>query len=253
MILLLCLSQGVQAGPHNTGLISSLNLGVRYSSLLQNRGLVFYEDFQIDPVLGVFFLDDKIEFLGDSIGYRDFIYADKIRFRTKLASLTDKPLFPDRDAHKISSGRKETQEWVNGFEFFIPGYNENYQAEIDFSYAKDIAAHRGTYLELQSKIKLFDFRLFHVETLIEPNLFLSLGWGDERHNKYLYGPSANKAEINNYAYGVWFAFPEEADRFYPIIQIKHFSVTGKSKDAEFSKEKSGFLISFIATYGILPF
>ena len=253
IILTVILMQALitEARPHHLGVLSSLNIGVRYSSLLQNRGLIFYDDFQIDPVVGVFFLDDKIEFLGDSIGYRDFIYADKVRLRTKLASLTDKPLYPAYDAHKISSGRKDTKEWVNQLEFFLPGYNENYQAEIDLSWAKDIAVHYGSYFELQSKIKLFDFKLPRADLLIEPNLYFSMGWGDERHNKYLYGPSANKSEITNFSYGVWFAFPDEADRFYPIVQVKHFSLVGKAKSAEYLQDTSGVLISFIATYGVL--
>lgn len=83
--------------PHNKGLISSLNLGIRYSSLLQQRGIILYKDFQIDPVVGVFFLDDRLEFLGDSIGYRDFINEKSIRLRTRLVSLTDKPLFPSHE------------------------------------------------------------------------------------------------------------------------------------------------------------
>jgi hypothetical protein len=241
--------------PHNSGTISSLNVGVRYSSLLQNRGIILYKDFQIDPVVGVFFFDDKLEYLGDSIGYRDFIYGDSVRFRTRLVSITDKPLFPAHDSLKNNStSRQDTFEWANQIEFFFPAYNENYTAEIDISYAKDLSAHKGQYIELQSKTKLLDFRVPSVNILIEPNWYLSAGWGDDLHNRYFYGESANKAEINNFSYGLWLAFPEEADRFYPIIQIKHFEVLGHSKNADYTENSnSGYLISFIATYGVLPF
>lgn len=241
--------------PHNKGIISSLNLGFRYSSLLQNRGVIFYKDFQIDPVVGVFFFDDRLEYLGDSIGFRDFIYKDIVRFRTRLASITDKPLFPVHESIKSNlADRQDSYEWVNQVEFFLPGYNENYAAEIDLSYAKDLATHRGQYIEMQSKLKLFEFKISTTKTLIEPNLYFSAGWGDQRHNKYFYGPSADKSELNNMSYGLWLAFPEEADRFYPIIQIKHFKVIGQSRDAEYVRNSnSGYLISFIATYGVLPF
>lgn len=241
--------------PHNKGLISSLNIGIRYSSLLQQRGIILYKDFQIDPVVGVFFLDDKVEFLGDSIGYRDFIYEKSVRLRTRLVSLTDKPLFPSHESvKKTFPSREDTIEWSNQIEFFLPSYDENYKAEIDFSFAKDLIAHQGHYFEVQLKTKLFDFSVPLTETLVEPNFYFSLGWGDDRHNKYFYGPSADKSELNNLSYGLWFAFPEEADRFYPIVQIKRFEVLGQNRNAEYAKNSdSGYLLSFIATYGVLPF
>lgn len=258
LILLAILTSSVclaAKDPHNKGTISSLNIGFRFSSLLQNRGVILYKDFQIDPVVGVFFFDDRLEYLGDSIGYRDFIYQDQIRLRTRFVSISDNPLFPAYEGIKNKLvDRKDSLEWANQVEFFIPGYGDNYIAEIDLSYAKDLVAHRGQYIELQTKTKLFNFRVAGVDTLIEPNFYLSAGWGDDRHNQYFYGPSANKSELNNLSYGLWLAFPEEADRFYPIIQVKHFEVLGSSQNAEYAKDlNSGYLISFIATYGVLPF
>ena len=81
-----------------------------------------------------------------------------------------------------------------------------------------------------------------IKSSIDKNFYFSIGWGDDRHNKYLYGPSADKSELNNLSYGIWFAFPEEADRFYPIIQIKHFETIGHSKNAEYAKNSNlGYL------------
>lgn len=239
--------------PHHQGLLSSLNLGIRFSSVFENRGVILYKDFQVDPVLAVFFLDDRVEFLGDSIGYRDFIYQDRVRLRTRLVSLTDQPLFPDYESIRSNFvHRPDTYEWSNRVEFFLPGYIEKYLAEIDLSWAKDLSVHHGNYVDLQTKIKLFDFRLPFAETKIEPNLFASVGWGDTNHNQYFYGPSANGNGLNNLSYGLWMAFPEEADRFYPIVQIKHFQVLGDHANAEYAKNNSeGWLFSFIATYGVL--
>src|SRR5690606_29475429 len=111
---------------------SSINVGARYSSLLQNRGVIFYRDYQIDPIFSVFMFDDRLEFLGDSLGYRDFIYKDSIRLRTRVMSITDNALFPDNKS--ISDGnfdREDSFEWVNGVEFFLPGYSSDFFAEID--------------------------------------------------------------------------------------------------------------------------
>jgi hypothetical protein len=238
--------------PQHKGLLSSVNLGLRYSSVLENRGVILYRDFQIDPVLGLFFYDDRVEFLGDSLGFRDFVAGKWLRLRTRLVSISDDPLFPAKDSVKDGAkNREDTYEWSNRAEFFIPSYDGNYMAEIDVGFSKDISVHNGQYLDLQTKIKLFNFRLPYSSTLIEPNFQTKIGWGDSNHNKYFYGPSADSAGFNNLSYGLWFALPEEADRFYPIIQITHFEVLGQNKNAEFAVDRnSGWLFSFIATYGL---
>ena len=234
------------------GPISSLNLGIRYSSLYENRGVILYDGYQIDPVVGVFFFNDRLEFLGDSISYRDFIYSDQIRLRTRLQSITDNPLYPAVDSKKRTD-REDSVEWQNKIELFTPGYNENYIAEFDLGFSKDLSAHNGLYIDFTSKLKLFDFSMDKLKILIEPNLFFTLGYGDENHNQYFYGPQAADAGLNNLSYGLWFNFPNEADRNYPIIQIKHFEVLGKQRlEADYAKDNSsGWMISFIATGGIL--
>lgn len=239
--------------PHHTGTISSFNVGFRYSSVLTNRGVILYRGFQVDPVVGAFFFDDRLEFLGDSIGYRDFVVSDRVRLRTRLVSITDKPLFPEYESiRKDDPKRSDTAEWSTQLEFFWPGYNAEYIFETDLSYSKDISAHNGNYFELQGKVKIFEFRVPKFETIIEPNLYASLGWGDAPHNQYFYGPSANSSGFNNLSYGIWFAFPEESDRFYPIVQIKRFQALGDYQTTEFSRGRNeGWLFSFIATVGIL--
>ncbi len=251
-IFLLIWSANARSAPHHQGTLSSVNLGIRYSSILANRGVIFYRDFQIDPVLGVFLFDDRLEFLGDSLGYRDFIWRDQIRLRTRMVSITDKPLFPAYDSlQRDAPHRADTYEWNTRAEFFLPDYNEHYLAEIDLGYSRDIGEHFGNYVDLQAKVKLAEFH--KLDTKIEPNLFFSVGAGDSAHNKYFYGPSAEGAGVNNFSYGLWLAFPEEADRYYPIIQLVHFETIGeKNQNAEFARGRNeGWLFSFIATYGLL--
>ncbi len=235
------------------GILSSINVGIRYLSLLENRGVILYHDFQIDPVVGLFMFKDRLELFGDSIGYRDFIFEDKIRFRTRLLSITDKALFPNYES--IKSGlteRTDSFEWSNQLEFFLPSYNNEYASEIDISLNKDLLAHHGVYLNLQSKIKMFSFHSNVLNTTAEPNLFFSLGWGDSAHNRYFYGPSANSSSLNNISYGIWFAFPEVSDRYYPIVQVRHFNTLGKNSDGEYVIGRNeGWLFSFIATTGLL--
>jgi hypothetical protein len=238
--------------PHHEGLLSSINLGVRYSSILKKRGVVEYRGFQLDPVLAVFLLDDKIEFLGDSIGYRDFVANDWLRLRTRFVSISDKPLFPVYESAKIvSSNRTDTYEWSNRAEIFLPGYNDDYNSEIDFEVAKDLSTHHGTYLELTGKVKLFEGRLPKFDVKVEPNFFASVGWGDLSHNQYFYGSGAADG-FNNLSYGLWIALPEEADRFYPIVQLTRFQVLGNNRNATLAvANNEGWLFSVIATMGLL--
>lgn len=241
------------ASARHQGLLSSINVGARYSSILEKRGVILYRDFQIDPVVGVFFFDDRLEFLGDSLGYHDFIFEDKIRFRSRLVSITDKPLFPaTASVQNGSPSRTDTYEWSNGLEFFFPGYNDNYQAEIDLTYSKDVGQHHGNYFELQSKTKLFSLSLEKWQLQLEPNFVFTVGVGDRAHNQYFYGPNDEALGINNISYGFWVAFPKEADRAFPILQLTRFSVIGDHRTAAYADQRNeGFLLSFLATYGFL--
>jgi hypothetical protein len=245
---------GLQANAkaHNTGLLSSLNIGIRYSSILERRGVTLYNDFQVDPVFGIFLLDDKVEIFGDSISYHDFVFEDKIRLRTRLQQISDKPLFPSYASVKDNyPERNDSFEWVVGAEFFLPSYDNDYKAEIDLTYAKDLKEHFGNYLDVLAKVKVYEFNLFNYR--IEPNVFGSVGWGDSAHNQYLYGPSASQDGFNNANYGLWFAFPDEADRYYPILLLSHYSVLGsQNRNAEYARGRNeGYLFSLIATVGVL--
>lgn len=239
------------AEPHKKGLISSVNVGARYSSLLVERGVVFYNDFQIDPVLTLFLFDDRLEFLGNSLSYRDFIYSDSIRWRTRLRAISDDPLFPNRDSIRNASvGRKDTTEWVNSLEFFLGGYTNNYWAEIDINYSRDLSVHEGNYIDVFTKFKAGQFTL--KKTLIEPNLVAGIGWGDKKHNQYFYGPSDYRSGFTNFSIGFWIALPEKVDRFYPNLQLVYFSTIGDHSRKEYSSANNeGVLLSFITAFRII--
>ena len=238
--------------PAHTGAFSSANLGIRYSSIYKKRGVIVYRDFQIDPVISLFFFDDHLAFLGDSLEYQQFISRDQIRFRTKVAVVDDNPIFPDYESVRNENiNRPRTYEWSIGFDFYIPGYNSDYIGEFEFFYSKDLSAHNGNYLNLTTKLKLFEFTPFN--TSLEPHLVATIGYGDRAHNQFFYGPSASEAGLTDYAIGLWMAFPGLADRHYPIVQIMHFAVMGdKNRRAEYADNRNqGYLISFIATYPLL--
>jgi hypothetical protein len=235
--------------PHSKGLLSSMSVGFRYNSILENRGVVLYRDFQVDPVLTAFFLDDHLEYLGNSFDYWNYIIQDHLRFRTRLVSIHDRPLFPFiNSVHQDMPHRDDTYEWTNRLEWFLPGYNSHYLAEINAGIAQDISIHHGQYYDLQTKVKITDFKLWNLR--LEPNLIGTIGYGSRSHNQYWYGLDA-KASLADLSYGLWVAVPESADRYFPILQILHFEVLGANRQAQFAQNRSdGWLFSLILTYGI---
>lgn len=250
VLTLIFIAQNVFAEWHKKLGISSAHAGIRYSSLLMKKGVVFYRDFQVDPVITVFFLDDKVEFLGDSISYRDFVYTDQIRFRTKLSSISDNPLIP---AHKSIKNqypdRDDTTEWTNTFEFFVPGYNDQYIAEIDLNYSIDLSEHEGHSWEVATKVKLFDFNFRNNN--LEPNLYVTYGGGDSKHNEFFYG-TTNKSGATNMSAGLWLNLPDRVDRYYPTVQLVYFTALDEFKKGSFSQGRSeGVLFSFISALKVL--
>lgn len=233
--------------------ISAFKVGARFSSIWESRGVINYNDFQLIPFVAVFAFEDRVEFLTSSISYRDYIYEDKIRFRTRLQAISDNPILPKHESiQEIYPDREDSFEWVNRLEFFIPGYS-NYLGEVDFAIHKDLKAHNGIYSELMGKVKLFTFLNTFVRTsMVEPNFYVSLGYGDKRHNEYYYG-AIDSTGVNNLAYGLWFNFTDLADRNNPVLTIKHFEVLGdKNKNGALARDRdSGYSLMFVYSYDLL--
>ena len=234
--------------------VSGLKAGAKFFSIWESRGVIQYNDFQLVPVVALFMFEDRFEFLTSSVSYRDFVYEDKIRLRTRLQAISDDPIFPKHDSIKdIYPNREGSWEWVNRVEFFIPGYNEDYISEFDFGIHKDLKAHNGLYYELTGKLKLFTFQNTILRTsMVEPNLIVTLGAGDKRHNEYYYG-AIDSNGLNNLSYGVWFHFNDLSDRNNPVITVKHFEVLGdKNKNGILARDRNeGWAATFTYTHDLL--
>lgn len=140
-----------------------------------------------------------------------------------------------------------------GIEYFLPAYDERYRAEIDFNISQDLSAHHGQYLEATAKLKLADWQIPWGGPRIEPNLVLTTGLGSSAHNQYFYGEGAQGWSLNNFYYGVWFALPEEADRYFPIVQVMGFTTLGEGNRQAFLARgrNRGILLSFLLTGNLL--
>lgn len=249
LALILVIPQMSWAKLPHMGTLSSISVGAVYYSLMQRRGVINYRDFQAIPSISFFFFDDRLEFLGDSLSYRDFIYENKIRFRTRVASISDNPLLPNyRSVRDGMPDRPNSYEWQNSLEFFFPAYDETYISELDVTYSKDISIHHGDYFDVMAKFRLGSFNFPVLNYLAEPNFVVTAGIGDKRHNQYFYGPDDEASGITNTSAGFWVAFPEEADRWYPVIQLMAFQTVGDHGHAAYAEGRNrGVLLGIIAT------
>ena len=226
----------------------SIKIGIKAQSQTDSRGVILDRNAQVMPGIAGYFFNNQLEVLPTAISYFHYIDEPNLRFRYRLYQVTDKSVIrlqnknTDDYVHRPNSTEAQIR-----LESFLGGNDENYIAEFDLSYAKDISAHWGDYLELLFKFKLETYKLEKYKLTLEPNFYASVGWGTSSHNQYFYGPSASQDNINNYAYGIWLAIPNRADRYYPIVLLKKFGVIGsQNSQSEYAKNHNdGVSLSFI--------
>lgn len=221
--------------------IYDISFGIHYQSLKVHQGVIFYRDFQLNPDLNFKIINDHWEFVGDSLNYSRYLINDKIKYRSKLVEITDRPYFPqNKNIYSRSPHRNDSTEWINRLEFNFLGYSNHYIGQLAFEFGHDLFTHHGDYFDLETKIKLFKYKF------LEPDLFASLGFGDLKNNQYYYGKNANRFGTNNFEIGLNILVPEEVDRYYSVAQIHYFEVLNQTnKNADFSKNNNhGFQITF---------
>ncbi len=231
--------------------VDRISLGGGFASLLEKRGVIYYKDFQIAPVVAAYFFDRRIEYLTDSIGYRQFLIEDRLRWRSSVHYINDDPLFPKhKNFMHRTVDRAGTFEWMNRLELYLPSYSK-YQGELDVGIAKDLKEHSGVYLEISGKIKIFEKNWNIIsDDRSEVNLFATVGYATQEHNEYLYGVGA-KEGFTHLSTGVWINFPDRADRYTPIVMIKYFEVLDRqNRNASWAVNNNhGLMVTLV---GALP-
>ena len=227
--------------------IRDIDIGLQYSSLKEYRGVIVYHDFQLAPVISFNFISDDIEFLGDSIGYKKFLYEDSLLFRTMLVDINVHPLFPNNpNAIPNNQNRNNSIQWSNRLEYYYPTYHGSYLGELDFEFDKDTFSHHGYFLALESKLKIFSYQNF------EPNLFFSIGAGDRDNNTYYYGHNAHNFGLTNLEAGIDILLPAYVDRKYSLANIHYFKILGtQNQNASYAiRNNEGIIFTMNYTYNI---
>ncbi len=250
LVLALCLFCG-GSGFSYEGKTVSLAVGAKLLTDIVRRGARIYDGVQASPIVYVGLFDDRIQFLVNSLEYADFVYSDIVRLRTKIGSISDRPLLKTAGPLTIRNSRQSSWEWTTRAEVFFPNY-KLYWGQIDLSFSKDIKAHGGHYLELTGRVTLARLYFENDKPKLQPQFFATLGWGDGRHNEYLYGTAGQVAGFNHVAYGLMIVAPARIDPHYAILQLYRYDVLGgANRSGALVSQTSGYHLDVTFALGIL--
>lgn len=249
-IFLVILGFCVQVSAYD-GKLLSLSVGGKLSNDLVRRGARYYDGVQVTPVVYLGFFDHRVQFLFNSLEFTDFLYSDTLRGRTKINTVSDRPLLKTSGPLTVRNSRESSWEWTTRLEFFPTGFLENW-GQLDLAYAKDLKAHGGHYLELTGRVTLARLSIEGERPKYQPQLFVTTGWGDSKHNAYQYGASPAKSGLNHVAYGFYLVSPSRIDPHYPVVQLYRYDVIGSENRAgSLVKQTSGYHLDITIAFGVL--
>jgi len=219
-------------------------IGLQSDSLLHKRGIVTYGSYQVFPIFSITLFNPDLSLAGSAIYYKYRLLGKKIILRTRLniGSTPDRPLYYTDEEEDERVRRDETSE----LDFFLEYQNEdNYY--VRFQSSTDVAENNGQYFELYGHIPLYNFsKGKRSESLIQLGAFVSVGYGDLKHNEYLYGVDASDWSINNAEYGFSISSPKALEMFWPTLKFSRFQILNDdNRSASFVKEKDGWNIELL--------
>lgn len=222
----------------------SLALGAQGSSLLYKRGIVTYSGYQIIPIYSLNLFNENLLLAGSGLYYK-LQASEKSHFWFRLNgnSTPDRPLYSTVDNQDERVERKETSE----FDIFYQ-YEFERSSYLRFNYSKDLKAHKGNYYEFKFRYNIVDISN---KGLFEIGTFVSLGYGDQRHNEYFYGNGASKSSLNNAEYGISVTSSKAIDNFWPTLKLTRFEILGdENQNASFVREKSSFTVEALVAFKV---
>lgn len=229
-------------------------LALRADSVLTDRGATLYRGYQVTPILFLGFFQNRVQIVNASIEYNDFLTKDMIRGRSKIHLVRDDPLYRTHgESRGLRNSRDSTLEWVNALEFFVPDYFDNiFSAKL--SYAQDFDEHKGAYLQFRPQLTLASLWVERGLAWIEPQLFFSIGYGNNRHNQFWYGTTAAGASaITDISYGISVLSPLKFDRYFATFEWMRYRVVNGflAQGALLENQRQGFRASLQIGLNIL--
>jgi hypothetical protein len=250
-VIALALLFSALVGHAYDGKLFSLAVGAKAANDVVRRGARLYDGVQASPIVYIGLFDERIQFFLNSLEATDFVFEDVLRLRTKLNLISDRPFLKTSGPLTARNARPSSIEWTSRLEAFFPSFNTNW-LQIDLSYSKDIQAHGGNYIELVGRVTVARLWMENEKAKVQPQLFASLGWGDARHNQYLYGAGSGSAGLNHIAYGIMVAAPARIDPHFPVLQLYRYDVLGQAnRNGSLVSQTFGYHLDAIFALGIL--
>ena len=221
-------------------------LGLQYDSLLQKRGIITYEGFQVLPIYSVSLFNPNLLLAGSSLYWFLPIKKDVSRFlfRLNADSTGDEPLYYTEEEEDERVRRETTSEFDLFYEHQLFSW---FNARLEIS--QDIQAHSGLYAEIQTRLSFFEFSVSR-KANIRPNLFFSAGGGSQDHNEYLYGENSGDGEVTNIQYGLFLTSPKVIDPFWPTLKVVRFELVGDARGGSFVREKDGWQYELLFAFQV---
>ncbi len=221
--------------------------GLQASSLLYKRGIITYKGYQVFPIYSVQLFNPNLLIAGSAIYLKTPLIGENFFIRTRLnfGATPDKPLYETDEDEDERVERDTTNE--------LDIYVEKHYANGSFlrgQISKDLKAHNGYYYEMFARVSLINFDKVSEPALLNVGLFASAGYGDEKHNEYLYGIGANKSGLNNLEYGLSITSPRAIDSFWPTLKISTFQILGDNKEGSFVRETTGTSIEALFAFKV---
>ena len=226
----------------------NIALGAQASSLLYKRGIITYGGHQITPILSVTLFNPNLLLAGSALYYKHAL-SEKFFLRTRINtnSTLDRPLYytDEREGERVQ--RDKTSE----LDFYFEYINDN-TTYMRLQSSTDLVANNGQYFELYSHLPVFNFSTgLNKESLFLLGAYASIGYGDLKHNEYLYGDGASGWSLNNYEVGLTVRIPKVIDIFWPTFKLSRFEILGQgNRNASFVEEKHGWAVELLAAFRV---
>ncbi len=212
----------------------SAALGAQATSSLNKRGIITYGSFQAFPIYAVNLFNPNLMLAGSALYYK-YQYNSNLVFRTRVNfdATNDDPLYETSEAKNKRVKREQTTE----IDFYAEYIFSNH-SYLRFNVSKDIAEAKGFFVDALARVSLFDpFVKGKYAELFDIGLYIASGYGDKKHNRYLYGLGSNKSEMTYYEYGLSVTSPKAIEHFWPTLRIYQSKLLGNARLGSYVLEK----------------
>lgn len=223
-------------------------VGLEGKSLLYKRGMVTYKGSQAIPIVSIQLMNPNLLLAGTSLYYK-YALNENFLLRTRLNtnSTPDDPLYISDEEEDERVRRDKTNE----LDFYLE-YTNSKNNYLRFQISQDLTAHKGRYFEARGRIPLSDLykKPGTEKVLLQLGAFWALGYGDEKHNEYLYGTDSDSGSVNNMEYGITITSPAVIDAFWPTLKITHFKLLEDNREGAFVQDEDGTVIEVLAAFRV---